>query len=120
MILDGEMELVHKGQHQVILGPLDVDNFDGGWETTSKGTCIDFNLMCMNETMGTVEGLDLKINETLEINTNSAHCFVYLFKGTIRLGDERIETGSLTKLSRNSTPLIRAENNSRLAIIEIH
>lgn len=119
MVLEGKMELIHKNHHQVALGPLDVDNFDGGWETTSYGTCTDFNLMCMNGTKGTVEGMIMKKGDSLEINSDQSHCFIYTLKGAININKTSIEEGALVRLSPNSPSQILAEINSSIVIIKI-
>lgn len=46
MILDGEITVTHEGTRTLAMKPLvDVDEFEGGWETVSAGRCVDFNLM---------------------------------------------------------------------------
>lgn len=45
MIIEGEMELQHEGQHKALLKPFEQDSFSGGWVTRSRGKCTDFNLM---------------------------------------------------------------------------
>ena len=119
MVLDGQMELNHKGHHKTVLGPLDVDKFDGGWETFSKGTCIDFNLMCLNDNKGTVQGIDLDKAETVNINCDNPHCFVYIFKGALNVKNRSIEEGSLIHLTNTSSAQLKAEKESRLVIIKI-
>lgn len=119
MVLEGQMELNHKGHHSTVLGPLDVDNFDGSWETSSKGTCIDFNLMCLNDTRGTVEGLDLDIAETINIYCDGSHCFIYIYDGTVNTIDSDIEEGSLIHLTYNSSMQLNAKKKSRIVIIKI-
>lgn len=41
----GVMDIRHEGHHSVVLQPYDVDVFDGGWTTTSRGIYSDFNLL---------------------------------------------------------------------------
>ncbi|MFZ9028342.1 MAG: HutD family protein [Crocinitomicaceae bacterium] len=119
MVLEGKMELNHQGHHSAVLGPMDVDDFDGGWETSSKGTCVDFNLMCLNGTKGTVEGFDLDMAETVNMDCNDSHCFVYIFKGALNVNYSSIEEGSLIHLTHNSSTQLRAVKKSRLVIIKI-
>ena len=42
MILDGEMYINHEGSHHLEMKTFDIDIFDGGLNTTSKGKVIDF------------------------------------------------------------------------------
>ena len=37
MILEGELEIWHKGHHTKKLNTFDTDVFDGSWETTASG-----------------------------------------------------------------------------------
>ncbi|GHS87159.1 hypothetical protein AGMMS49957_06540 [Synergistales bacterium] len=48
LILDGAVELTYKtprATRHKNLGAFDQDSFEGSWETTSVGRCVDFNLM---------------------------------------------------------------------------
>ncbi|GHV37465.1 hypothetical protein FACS1894187_14250 [Synergistales bacterium] len=60
MILDGKVGVTHKtprGERHKDLGAFDQDSFDGGWETTSVGRCVDFNLMLAEKCGGSVSVL---------------------------------------------------------------
>jgi environmental stress-induced protein Ves len=48
MILLGEITITHENQYSKHLKPFDIDDFCGDWTTSSKGTCIDFNVMTNN------------------------------------------------------------------------
>jgi hypothetical protein len=48
MILDGAVELTYttpSGARHKHLGAFESDSFEGSWDTTSLGCCVDFNLM---------------------------------------------------------------------------
>ena len=46
MLLSGGIELTHESMETKFMKPLaDVSEFEGEWTTTSKGRCVDFNLM---------------------------------------------------------------------------
>ena len=52
MVLNGEIEIKHKNHYTKKLRQFDIDKFEGDWETSSKGKCVDFNLMTMRDTNG--------------------------------------------------------------------
>jgi environmental stress-induced protein Ves len=43
LILTGGIQINHAGHYQKQLKQFDQDFFKGDWETSSKGTCVDFN-----------------------------------------------------------------------------
>ena len=126
MVLEGEMELIHEGQHRINLLPLDVDCFDGGWKTASIGKCVDFNLMIRNDVAANLKGLAIAKNtsESLEISPDST-VFIYLFKGEIQLeldGDQlELVSGDLVKIEVDlqSTIHISAHEKSILAKVTV-
>jgi len=82
MVLDGNMNLIHKGQHDSELDKFSVDRFDGGWETSSIGKCIDFNLMTMGQTTGNQQGLDLQKDQQTRVAFSGFlefASFIYLY-----------------------------------------
>ena len=101
MILEGEISITHKGQYTKLLKPYDVDTFSGDWETTSIGTCTDFNVMTTGGqqselyylAMGAISNYKLKPKET------SKNLFLYAISGNIRVqllnGNYILETGNL-------------------------
>jgi hypothetical protein len=57
MVLEGKVQLNHQGRREVDLGAFGQDEFDGGWTTTSRGRCVDFNLMMAAECKGRLTAL---------------------------------------------------------------
>ncbi len=117
MVLKGRMELVHEGQHRQVLEALEVDEFYGGWKTSSYGTCVDFNLMCMNGTTGSVEGLVLEKDELMEFDCQTNQCFIFLYEGELIINDIPVEEGSLVVLNNSSVSILSKE---RSTIVRIH
>lgn len=88
MVLNGTLELDHKGQHSTILEAFEKDNFLGDWETTSGGIAEDFNLMIRNpELNGFVRHIQLSKKKSLTLQTNK-HGFIFIYKGTLALNEE--------------------------------
>lgn len=59
LLLSGEMELEHAGQHKVRLLPFEQDSFLGDWQTTSRGVASDFNLMLSGAADGSLSVLSV-------------------------------------------------------------
>jgi len=85
MVLDGQIVISHKDCYNKELKRLDVDEFDGDWQTTSVGVCTDFNLMTTGKTKGSLSALVLKENHKLDysIEKGCTYLFIYLFSGKI-------------------------------------
>jgi environmental stress-induced protein Ves len=80
MVIEGEMDLEHAGNHNIHLKPYEQDNFNGGWVTKSKGRVRDFNLMLAEGYNGRIEAI--KVSEELnikEIFTNQVNNFIQAF-----------------------------------------
>lgn len=98
MVLEGEIELMHLNHYSKLLKKYDLDTFDGGWNTHSKGKCIDFNLMTKGSCQGLLSKYDLKKGKSKILNREESgkiH-FVYLIKGLLT-----IETGKESLLLSN-------------------
>ena len=87
MVLNGEMELSHKNQHNSKLKKFETDKFEGDWETTSRGKVTDFNLMTTDGKAGSLDSSTLKEGELfptskLQKDTTIA---LYTINGSINL-----------------------------------
>ena len=60
MVLDGHIEICHKGRYKKHLRKFDTDNFAGDWDTTSIGIATDFNVMTSPHFTNDIEALTLK------------------------------------------------------------
>ena len=123
MVLDGEMDLVHAGQHQISLGKFDVDHFKGGWLTTSKGTCKDFNLMCRENYSGSVEGVLIEPQNELNLQFALGIKFVILYnlQGQIEFQNEVINKGDVLILEDQeiSQLSIKVIEKSEIVLVNI-
>ena len=97
MVLEGEMTLLHKSHHTAKLGKFDSDNFKGDWKTASIGKCLDFNLMTMGNTHGTVESLNGNKGKpvTFSFSDKIQHLLIYVHSGQIKIENKTVETGDL-------------------------
>lgn len=49
MILEGKVKLTHRDHHEIVLGPYQLDEFEGEWQTNCEGTATDFNVMTSHQ-----------------------------------------------------------------------
>lgn len=88
MVLNGTLELEHKGQYATILEAFERDTFLGDWETISGGLAEDFNLMIRKADLnGFVRHIQLSKKKSLTLQTEK-HGFIYIYKGTLALNEE--------------------------------
>jgi len=124
MVLNGQMSLKHESQHESSLGKYDVDRFDGGWNTSSKGKCTDFNLMTKGETKGDVSGCFLPSNSSLACRVEGK-AFFYLLSGHAKIQVEgqmvSMKTGFLLTVNElgGINVVIRTISKCEWVIVEI-
>lgn len=109
LLLEGELELIHKGHHSCKLAPLMQDSFKGDWQTKCIGTGKDFNLM----TKGCKGTLTIFSDGESAINSNKIsgiYCIdgVTYINGEIVNSNELVifEDGSEMTFSTNGTVII--------------
>lgn len=87
MVLNGEMDLIHKGQYSVHLNSFEQDRFSGNWETISKGKVTDFNLMTSSSSDGGIQYIGLAKNENTNINTEGSYNMycLYVYRGDVNI-----------------------------------
>lgn len=90
MILDGAMDIDHKGRYKKHLGQFGYDIFDGEWPTSAKTQhkkVVDFNLMLREKATGKVQAIALRERqeETMIFRPKIAFSGFYLLEGSLRL-----------------------------------
>ncbi len=87
MVLEGELQLEHKGRYTTNLKKFDSDSFEGSWDTTSQGKVNDFNLMTREGAKGTLQSKILQSGESFSetLFVNSSFVGFYLLCGSIQL-----------------------------------
>lgn len=132
MLLDGEIELTHEGQHRISLIPFRKDTFEGSWKTTSKGTGTDFNLMLGTGWEGNIDSIHLESSQKLEVAySNTEHYIehfygVYCYRGNIglKLEDDRIvnlneKDFAIIELNKEEQILVNAYSKSDIISVDI-
>jgi len=124
MILNGQIEILHKNQYHRHLKEFDIDEFEGDWQTSSLGICTDFNLMTRGKTKGELSSLALLKEQRRDftIIDKQAKLFIYLYSGKIVFNTQEynynLEPGDLLIIeeSINNKFELIAEIDSRLII----
>lgn len=93
MILDGQIEISHQNHYKKELKAFDVDEFEGEWQTSSVGTCTDFNLMTKGKTKGELSSLTLLRKQTTDFAITDKHTkiLIYLYSGKLFFTSEENE-----------------------------
>lgn len=95
MLLDGELELIHEGEHSKKLKPLQFDTFSGDWNTKSKGKATDFNLMMLGATEGNFSVIKAKKKQYHNYKITNGFTVFYIAKGAFSYDDTTVEEGDL-------------------------
>jgi len=127
MILDGQIVISHKDHYSKKLKKLDIDEFEGDWQTSSIGTCIDFNLMTTGKTKGDLSALVLKEKQALDylIEKDYSNLLIYLYSGEIsfNMGDDnhKLNQGELLVINKLEIEILQisAHESSELIISKI-
>lgn len=87
MILDGTLDIDHKGRYKKHLPKFGYDVFDGEWPTTAKGEVTDFNLMVREKSGGKLQAIALRDREeeTIEFRSKVKYSGIYLLSGSVRV-----------------------------------
>ena len=114
-LLEGELELIHKGNHTTNLLPFDQDYFKGAWTTKSFGIAKDFNVICKEELEPFVEVMHLKAGQNRALDAIENDRIIYVEEGQVEIGEEKIQSESLILLD-NSSVHIKTDISSIIII----
>jgi uncharacterized protein len=119
MVLEGQLELIHKEQHTAVLKQYEQDSFKGGWETISFGKARDFNLMLKEGAKGRLEHYKCNVGQELKIeleaeNKRQSFFACYCHKGQLSLRAKEecisVEEGDLLLVNYGDSMKIVMEN----------
>ncbi|MBC7383426.1 MAG: HutD family protein [Bacteroidia bacterium] len=86
ILLEGALLIKHPGHYSTLLLPFETDTFNGAWNTESKGTGTDFNIMTTQNVNSRLRVLILETNQTAEIGSEEFYFLhLYIYKGSINL-----------------------------------
>ncbi len=63
MVLEGEIQIVHKGLYSLDMHKFDTDHFEGDWDTESFGKARDFNLMVKKGSTASLSAIQIKADD---------------------------------------------------------
>lgn len=118
LILDGEIELTHDGHYSKTLKALEQDSYDGGWKTSCKGTCADFNLMLREHTEGTVQ-IANEMNLTNFNFKDSCKYLIYVLEGTLTINQETVNKEDAVVFDANDPYISLESDNVKLILCEV-
>ena len=113
MILDGEMEIFHKGHYSKKMKKFDIDSFYGGWNTSSEGKVVDFNLM-------TSKNYESKLSYYKNFNEIMLNSFdlekkiIYIYRGKYKTDFEK---GDIIILDKNEKILLKSLDSTAIVIV---
>jgi environmental stress-induced protein Ves len=93
--LKGKLKLVHEGRYTKELNPFEQDQFDGAWNTKSKGKVKDFNVIFNKETSARVIHHHLTSVETKLLQTVESWHFIFVNDGIFEVNGVRVSTSDL-------------------------
>ncbi len=126
--LEGSISLSHNNQEEFILQPGQVDYFDGGVLTISKGLCRDFNLMLRKDgARGNMLSLNLPAGPRLGLpllegvteHTLVLYCVKGLASVEVAGVVKKVQEGQALLLEECQAPVLSCEKISNFMLAEI-
>ena len=126
MLLEGEILVSHENKYTKKLRKFDVDEFDGGWKTSSIGRCIDFNLMTNEFANGSLSYATIEKQQEFVYAIESFWnwVFVYVNSGSVlfECQKEIIESnrGDLFMIEKPNISTIKFKNKAYSELIFVN
>jgi environmental stress-induced protein Ves len=128
MVLKGSIKLSHKNHHEMQLNKREIDCFDGSWETSAVGTCVDFNLMTKGNTSGKISSVCVSAVKSLNFQMDATCEFIifYAYEGKLQcyFGSEKrsLNQGELMVIHhpRNEEIKLQSPENCAMAVVHIY
>ncbi|PKP29199.1 MAG: hypothetical protein CVU01_01210 [Bacteroidetes bacterium HGW-Bacteroidetes-18] len=128
MVLKGSLILSHKNHHEVQLNKREIDCFDGSWETSAVGTCVDFNLMTKGNTEGKISSVCVSADKSLNFQMDVTCEFIifYAYEGNIQclFGSEKrsLNQGELMVITNplNEVVALQSTEDCEMAVVRIY
>ncbi|MGV8945105.1 MAG: HutD family protein [Lutibacter sp.] len=126
MVLKGSITLSHKNHHQVQLNKNEIASFEGGWETSSVGICVDFNLMTKGNTKGKISSVLKLANESVnfQLDSNCEFIFFYAYEGKLQfhINSEKrsLNQGELMVIWHPIHEVVALQSLESCALVVVH
>lgn len=99
--LKGHLTLIHEGRYTKELAPFEQDQFDGSWNTRSKGKVQDFNVIFNSQTSASVIHHALEAGQDLTLESAETWRFVFVYDGVFEVNGQRTTLGDLLELEQD-------------------
>jgi len=126
MVLKGSIKLSHKNHHVVQLRKNDIDSFDGSWETSAVGTCVDFNLMTKGSTSGKISSVCVSVDKSLNFPLDATCEFIifYVYEGKLQVdfSSERrnVNQGELLVIQHPNNEVVKLQSSENCVLAVVH
>ncbi|MDP3357946.1 MAG: HutD family protein [Lutibacter sp.] len=128
MVLSGSIKVSHKNHHTVQLHKNDIDSFEGNWETSAVGTCVDFNLMTKGNTKGKISSIAVSANKILNFKLDATCEFIifYAYEGKLQVDfsseKRNVNQGELLMIQHpiNEVAKLQSSEDCMLAVVHIY
>lgn len=128
MVLKGSIKVSHKNHHEIQLNKREIDCFEGSWETSALGTCVDFNLMTKGNTSGKISSVCVSADKSLNFQLDSTCEFIifYAYEGKLQchFGSEKrnLNQGELMVIRHplNEVVALKSPENCAMAVVRIY
>lgn len=124
MVLDGQINLSHKNQHNSELKKFDVDSFNGSWNTTCAGNSTNFNIMSKGPLKTSLYGVKMNPTDKISIGFEEKWrtVFIYVIQGSLEIEIKQkkiaVECDCLLKIDRLNQSLLNvySKNGCEIAV----
>lgn len=126
MVLKGNIKLFHKNHHEIQLNKMEIDCFDGSWETSAVGTCVDFNLMTKGLTEGKISSVFVSADKSLNFQLDATCEFIifYAYEGKLQCyfgSDKRnLNQGELMVIRHPINEVVELKSSEDCAMAVVH
>jgi environmental stress-induced protein Ves len=128
MVLSGSIKVSHKNHRAVQLHNNDIDSFEGNWETSAVGTCVDFNLMTKGKTKGKISSVPVSEDKTLNFKLDATCEFIifYPYDGKLQVDfsseKRNVNQGELLVIQQPNNEVVKLQSpeNCALAVVKIY
>ncbi len=126
MVLKGSIKLSHKNHHEIQLNKREIDCFDGSWETSAVGTCVDFNLMTKGNTKGKISSVFVSAAKSLNFQLDETCEFIifYACEGNMQchFGSKtrNLNQGELMVITNPLNEVVALQSSEDCAMAVVH
>lgn len=126
MVLSGTITLSHKDHHEIQLKKNEIDSFEGSWETSAVGTCVDFNLMTKGNSSGKISLVCKQAYESVNFHLDSNCEFIifYAYEGKLQLNfnseTRSLNMGELMVIQNPLNEVVKLQSSENYALAVVH